>query len=272
MKYLQLSLFSLGAFSLVTTEMAATLSFDASSDYDNNFQEYLNPSVTSWSSDHGGSLEKGGGNSATVAIYNTTATGGSAGSGGTGAATPNNNTFSNFTLRLDFSTPELITGGDSAGIFTKVSADATSGYLVVFRLLSSGTADFRVWDSVGTNPSTGSFGSPVSTQSFTVPASSFAINTFYTFQLTVADVGSNVQFTGAIFAQGGGAEIGNTLTYTDTSSALIGPGQIGFRFGSATTTPTAYDNITITPTPEPATVALLGFAGLGLASRRRRSK
>jgi len=279
MKHLQFSLLAVATFSLARVCSATTIGFDSASDYDSNFYETVNPTHTSWSSDNGGTLEKSVTNSATVAIYNTTATGGTGGSGGTGAAILNNNTFTNFTLQLDFSSPELTIGGDSVGFFTKVT-EATqagpppltgSGYLAVFRLTGAGTADFRVWDS-DTNPDSGTLGTLVSTQSFTVPAGSFSINTFYTFRLAVATVGSNVQFSGSIFTQGGGAQIGNTLTYTDTTAAVTGAGEVGLRLGSNSNTVTSsYDNFSITPAPEPATVALLGFAGLGLMSRRRRA-
>jgi hypothetical protein len=248
---------------------ALTIDFDNPADYDNNFYELTFPANAAWSGNNGGTLEKISGNSATVAILNTTASGGIAGSGGTGASVLNNDIFSNPTMQADFATPALAVAGDSLGFFTKVNATATSAYFAVFRMTGTGSADFRVFDTDTVNPSTGALGTtPVFAQNFTgIPAGSFATGTFYTFRLEVQDVGSNVQFTGFISTQGGAA-IGNPVSFTDTTSPVLGAGQVGFRFGSSSPAITAYDNIIVVP--EPASGALLGMGLLAGLLRRKR--
>ena len=104
MQFRHLSFLVLAASS-VGAASAITIPFDNASDYDNNFYELVNPTHTAWSSNNGGALEKISGNSATVVILNSTASGGIAGSGGTGASVLNNNLFNNPTITVDFSTP-----------------------------------------------------------------------------------------------------------------------------------------------------------------------
>jgi len=248
---------------------AASIAFSTSGNYDANFYEPSASADLTWAATSGGVIQKIN-SSAASAIYNTTSTGGSGGSGGTGAATANHDTFSNFVMKMDFSSAALASGGDSLGFLTKINAAGTAGYLAIFRMTGTGSADFRVWDSDST--AAGTPGSALYNQAFTVPAGSFATNTFYTFQLSVVDVAGQVQFTGSIFAAGGGAQIGNSLTYTDliSSSPVLGAGQVGIRFGSSSTTvANSFDNFSIEPIPEPST-SLLGLGGLALLFRRRR--
>ena len=61
------------------------------------------------------------------------------------------------------------------------------------------------------------------------PVNSFSINTYYTLhELTVADrsAGNFEQFTGAIFTEGGGTQISNSITFTDTTAPVTAPGQV----------------------------------------------
>lgn len=250
---------------------AVTISFGTAADYDSNFVEYTIGSALSWVPSGGGRLEKSGGNSATTLLYNTTATGGTAGSGGTGVGTANNDTFNNFIVQMDFTPESLLTGGNSLGFFTKLNA-AGVGYATIFRLTAAGAADFRVYDSASSVISGSLEGgsTPASAQSFTVAGGSFTAGTAYTFKLAVEDIGGNVRFSGGIYNAVNGNQIGNTLTYTDTSSPVLGAGQIGLRLGTNGEPSNFYDNFIITPIPEPSAAVLAGLGAVAVSFRRRR--
>jgi hypothetical protein len=210
-----------------------------------------------------------GAGTATSTIFNTHATGGSAGSGGTTINSPYD-TFggsSGITLQVDYyqANPQPGPAGTSFGFYVKAaqSTTPTTGYAAIFRLTDSG-ADFRVWDS-DSNPSIAGVGTQLgSTQFYNV---GFAAATYYTLKLQVIDVGSTIQFTGSIWNQGG-ALIKAFTTVTDTTSAVLGAGQVGFRFGNDGGSESRIDNLTIIP--EPNTAALLGGLGTMLLLRRRR--
>lgn len=187
------------------------------------------------------------------------ATGGSGGSGGTTINTPYN-TFGGttaFTIQADYfqSNPQGGPAGTSFGFYVKAASSATptTAYAAIFRLTDS-AADFRVFDSGG-NPSTSGVGTQLgSTQTYNA---GFAANTYFTLKLEVVDVGSNVQFTGSIWNQGG-AVIKTFTSITDTSSAVLGAGQVGFRWSNDGGSNTRIDNYGVVP--EPSTWALLAFS------------
>jgi len=252
---------------------AATVTFGTAADYDSNFVEYTLAPALGWTASGGGRLEKNGGNSATTLLYNTTATGGTGGSGGTGVGTVNNNTFNNFVVQMDFASEAFSTGGNSLGFFTKVNS-AGAGYATLFRLTTTGAADFRIYDSAS-SVILGSLeggATPLSTQNFTVGANSFVTGTMYTFKLAVEDISGGVRFSGGIYNATNGIQIGNTLTYTDSSLPAFGAGQIGLRLGTNGTPSNFYDNFIITPIPEPSAAVLAGLGAMAASFRRRRAQ
>lgn len=255
---------------MVQTLSAATLTFSSNADYDNNFYEAYHgagsevtrptvPTVYDY-------LQKTG-STASAIVYNTTATGGSGGAGGTGAG-PTLDRFSNFTLQVDYS-PLYLGASNNLGIYTKVN-DAGMGYMAIFSLTNATTANFRLFESNATFANAGA-GTEVTNVSFTRASGSFLANNFYTFKFTVTDVGSNVNFDASVWNVGGGSIIGTFATLTDTSSAVTGVGQVGFRLGSDG----KLDNFSITSAiPEPGTsVIFASGAALLLAGwvRRKRS-
>ncbi len=241
---------------------AASLAFSTAADYDNNFYEVQNPTELNWASSGGGRLVRGGTSSASIAIYNTTSTGGVSGSGGTSASALNNNIFNDLTIKMDFTPASLAAAGDSIGFYTRLNSTATAGYFVAFRAISTSQVDFRVFDS-DANASIGSVGTLLSTQTI---SGAFTAGTAYTFQLNL----TGAVFTGSVFAAGGGAQIGSSVSYTDTLAPLLTGGQVGIRTGTQSTTlSNYYDNFNVIP--EPTSAALLGFGSLALIGRRKRN-
>lgn len=269
---------------LVLSASAQTIlvDFDTDADYDENFVEIVagNPST---SRDAGGYLLKpalaDASATSTVAIYDTGATGAlSAGAGGTtfsGARDTFGGTAGagNFTIQADiYYDISLGNTGTSFGFYTKVPTGQTTGYAGLFRIMSTTSTDFRLFDSNG-NPGTGAVGTQIgSTQTISgLAAGTFSLDTFYTIKLAVVDVGSNVEFTGSIYTQGGSL-ITTFTTLSDTTSAVLGAGQVGFRISNSTINNNVrLDNFGISVVPEPCTFGfLLGGASL-LALRRRRA-
>jgi hypothetical protein len=239
---------------------AATVTFDTAQQYADNFTELVNASNTAWAD--GGYLQKDAGDSATVARFN------DAGTSGT-------DTYDDLRISMDFRTSgPLGSNGNSVGFFVRGNEAGTSAYAAVFRMTSTTSADFRVWDSTA-NPSTGILpGSTLGSQTLTgLPANTFALDTFYSFRLDVANVGDNVVFTGSIYTQGGDL-IGTFGTITDTTTPLTAAGEVYIRMGSNSVTPNNavnhYDNFKVEVIPEPAAASLLGFTAMLAAFRRRR--
>ncbi|HVJ46731.1 MAG TPA: hypothetical protein VM511_10125 [Luteolibacter sp.] len=249
---------------------AALITFSADADYDANFREY--GTAVSRNGTLNMLQKSGAAGGAVSAIYNTTATGGTGGNGGTGVASVNNNTFSDFRIQMDFSAEALLAGGNSLGFFVKVNSAENSGYLGVFRLTGANSADFRMFDS-DSNPNGAPSGTVLnSTTAFSgITAGSITVGTFYTLRLDVQDVGGTVQFAASIFTQGGGTQIGNTITTTDTTSPVLGAGQVGLRMGTqgGTVGSNYFDNFSVEAIPEPQ-VAMLSLAGLAVVCIRRR--
>lgn len=262
---------AVAVLAVASASQAQIITFDTNASYDNNFAELNNGTYVS--RDAGGylSLTNTGVGIATAAIYNSVATGGSGGSGGTTINTPYN-TFGGttaFTIQADYfqSNPQGGPAGTSFGFYVKAASSATptTAYAAIFRLTDT-VADFRVFDSGG-NPSTSGVGTQLgSTQTYNA---GFAANTYFTLKLEVVDVGSNVQFTGSIWNQGG-AVIKTFTSVTDTSSAVLGAGQVGFRWSNDGGSDTRIDNYGVVP--EPSTWGLLAFSLTTAVVLRRRLK
>jgi len=254
----------------VSASQADLVSFDDNASYDNNFVERNNGSLVSRNAGGYLSLTWTGAGVPVAAIYNTAATGGSGGSGGTTINTPYSTFGGNtvLTLQADYyqSNPQGGPAGTSFGFYVKVATNSTptTGYAALFRLTDS-SADFRVFDSNG-NPSTSGVGTQIGvTQTHNA---GFASNTYYTLKLDVVDIGGNVEFTGSIWNQGGSV-IRTFTTVVDTTSPVLGDGQVGFRWGNDGGSDSRIDNFSVVP--EPSTIAILsGGIGVLFGFRKRR--
>jgi hypothetical protein len=192
------------------------------------------------------------------------------------AVAPSSDYMEDFTVTVDGKFTNLNGGGDSIGIITN-NTGGTSGYVGIFRILNTTTADFRLFE--GVNTTTGSLGSNLTSTALTLKGT-FSKDTFYTFSLAV-DVTSatSVTFTASILDTSSGSIIGTFTSVVDNSASLGGStNQIGLRLGTngIGTNYTTVDNlqiITASAVPEPATYALFGgLMALGAVSFRRRRR
>jgi hypothetical protein len=250
---------------LAHTASAATLTFDTIADYDNNFYEVANPNDLGTNTSPGGYLNKING-TATSAVYNTAATGGSGGAGGTAGGTPLDK-FGDVSLQASFGHfTNALDGSTGVGFFTKINDTATSGYVAIFRVLTSTTADFRLFDTAALSAVGTQIGT---TQTFT---GTFAKDTYYIAKLTVTDVGANVRFDASLWTAAD-VQIGSTITLTDTTSAVTGLGQVGLRAGSGANSSLRIDSFSVTSAiPEPSSYAFLASGGALCVALLRRKR
>lgn len=186
-----------------------------------------------------------------------------------------------FSLKIDGKFSHLSTStfdGHSVGFLTNING--TAGYLAVFRIRTqSGVsqADFRLFEGASTTSS--SAGTQIGTTAVlnsTSLATTFASNTFYTFNLDVSvdPDADTISFTGSILNATSGSVIGTFVSVTDTTATLGGT-KVGIRMGTqgGTGRINTVDNFVLSSIPEPSTYALLGGAGaLGLALMQRRKR
>ncbi len=252
----------------VTSLHASTTVIDFSgTQYADNFTETFN--ATMLTPNNGGVEMKNGSSAAGIATYN---------SSFPSAVTDD------FSLKIDGKFSFISTStfdGHSVGFFSNISG--TTGYLAVFRIRTqSGVsyADLRIFEGASTTSTAvgaqvgGSGGT--ATLSGASLGTTFASNTFYTFNLDVAvDTDADtISFTGSILSTDNGSVIGSFLSIVDTSPTLGGTG-VGLRIGTqgGDGRITTVDNFVLSTIPEPSTYALLGGAGaLGLALMQRRKR
>ncbi|HSI07728.1 MAG TPA: PEP-CTERM sorting domain-containing protein [Rariglobus sp.] len=259
---------------------AATIGFDASTDYTNNF---FQSNITAGS----GTLGYASAYAGTTPVNSTYGTGVvsyvTTGSGTavfvydtTPDATPNN-LFTSATVDLDFSMSAANTS--IAVYFGSNSRTGATADTAIFNLNTNGNGDdtlrFFTGGIVG-----GTSGGNVGTQfgtTTTATGGGWTINTIYHLKLEITYVTgttANVTFTISDPYTSSGALSSISATATGITVAS-GGGEIAFRSGAlGGATNNTLDNIGITSSaiPEPSTYALLGGAGvlsLALVSRRK---
>lgn len=252
------------SLALAASAHAVTIDF-SDSQYADNFTETANGSLMGVSGD---ALVLSNSSSASgIAVYNDPFP--AAGVG-------------DFTLSADAKFGTLATNtfnGNSVGFMTNLSAvSGGSGFVTVFRtrtLSGVSQADLRVFNVTSSGTVGAQIGSTVVLNAAAL-ATTFASDTFYTFQLDV-DTGTagTISFTGTILDANTSSVIGAFPTISSTYTSGSEPTYVGLRLGTQGQTPTTVDNFVLSSSavPEPSSAAALGgLAALGCVALRRRRR
>jgi len=238
---------------------AQSLDFSTTEQYTNNFYlSYMQP----------------GSPTGTVAVNTTSgrlvhnASGGSTGAWiyDTAPSLEPSNTFSNFTLDMDFS---VAGSSGSVGVFFGGSS-RTSSALALFNINNSGSNDQLRLFSLGADMTSAGVGSGNTAYSSVPSIAGYTSNNFYHLKLTV-----NYQNSTDAMVTFTISDPTTTLTSVSISGLVTGlnsSGEIGIRSYTGAAGSNNFDNFVIsTVIPEPSTFALLGGLGaLGFALSRRR--
>ncbi|MFH1498718.1 MAG: PEP-CTERM sorting domain-containing protein [Verrucomicrobiota bacterium] len=246
---------------------AVVFGFDTDAEFDDNFVK-LGASGTSTiatftfaSSER--AVRKTGTGTQSV-LFDTGATGGSGGSGGTSG--DGADLFADVDLSADirisaFNTP-------SFGLWSRVNADASSGYLGLVNIINATSVQLRIFDS-NSNPGANGVGTVLVNETLSTGSFTLDTSTFYTVSFTTSTVSpSEVAFELSLSSVGGATIVSTTAT--DTTTPVTGAGQVGFRAASSTL---YVDNFGVASSaiPEPGSAGLIiGVAVFGLIATRRR--
>lgn len=242
---------------LAAPVFAQTFDFSSSEQYTENFHQTFmqtgNPTGTlAVNSTSGRLVHNASGGSTTAWVYDTT------------PDTTATNTFSDFSLSLDFS---IAAGSGSIGVYFG-GISRTNSALALFNINNSGANDqLRIFSS-GAEMTSATAGSNVAFSQ--VPTTTgYTSGAFYRLDLSVSyQTSSSALVTFTI------SDPSNTLTPISISGIVTGlaaEGEIGFRSYTGGPGSNMFDNLVIIP--EPGTyVAVAGAAALGLAALRRRRR
>lgn len=240
----------------VTTLPVGPIGFGSNADYDANFKEVAaGNGIVRNAAGYVELASVAAAITTASAVYDASATGGASGNGGTGGADTNND-LGNFIISSTISVTNR-TAQSVGGFLLRLDGNESNGYLGVMSIQPTGV-QFRLFEGVGL--STTGLGSGQIYDSGLI-ATTTAINTFYSFKLTV-----NGGTFGFDFNNGAA-----TSSFTDTTvTATSGQAGIFLRATDTANALTRMDDFQIAAIPEPS-VALLGLAGLAtlLGVRRR---
>jgi hypothetical protein len=233
------------------------ISFNSNSEYDSAFKE-SNPMLASLQRDAAGNVSLFN-TQTSLAIFDTSASGGVGGNGGLIGSDANND-LSDFTISADFASTLPGIGG---GFLLRLNSSEANGYAVRVHNIDPLLVVFDVFKGA----SAMSAGFQIFSTGVPLPiGSAVAANTFYTFKVTV--VGGTFTLD---FANGAAK-----ATFTDFAPGAT-VGQVGIVVDNLAPGATArLDNFRIAAVPEPSSLVLAALAGIIPLShlvrgRRRRS-
>lgn len=256
----------IGFLSLSAVAGAATVTFSSPSDYTSNFRTTL--AVT-----NGGTVgqNSAAGPDGSAGILRVTASGTGSGSyialyDTTPADNTAQNTFVNEQVQADF---RMSATNSSFGLFSRVNAAETAGYLGLINIDASGSNDqIRIFDSTAPT-GTGVGTALVNT---TTTSSALSLNTWYTMVFGSANNGSNVDLSLKIFNFGDDPSVATpllTASTTDTTTPLTSAGEVGLRFNAVQGAGNTVDADNFSVVPEPSSLGLLLLGSALLLKRRR---
>ncbi|MDB5321251.1 MAG: hypothetical protein JWN40_2882 [Phycisphaerales bacterium] len=246
----------------------SNIAFTAPTDYTNNFVGTLNGGTITYNSAGQNLLYNPPAVQQTAIIrYDT-----NPGDGQPGPAD-----FLNETIKYDAALSAF--DGSSAGIMTRMQSDGTA-VLALLNANSATSLQIRLFfgagsttNGAGTQFYNGTFNLATGavTGGGTGSTNAVAVNTPLTLTLTQTSAADPVFNLTIADADGFVASSGPQTLTSALSNAYDGPGSIALRVNTPTIGDTiTLDNLSATPTPEPGTFALAGFAAMGLLVRRRR--
>jgi hypothetical protein len=230
------------------------ITFSANSDYDKAFKEPAVPQLDDMQRDAAGYLSVFN-TPTSVAIYDTSASGGAGGNGGV-AGSDANKDLSDFTISADFASSFAGVGG---GFLLRLNASEAGGYTASVHNLNPFVVAFDLFEG------SSAVSAGINIFSTVVPLPngfSVAPNTFYTFK--VAAVGGTFTFDFA-----GGAAKASFVDFNPSATV----GQVGIVLDNLGPGGTArLDNFRIAAVPEPSSLVLAVLAGVLLLWCRLRNQ
>lgn len=245
----KLTLFVLGLFACLPSYVSAQtilpvgpISFSSNANYDTNFKEA--GANTGMLRNASGYLQLLGSPTG-LAVFDTSASGGTGGLGGTGGGNTNND-LSNFIISADLAGSGV--GSIWGGFLLRLNDSEANGYVGIVRAFSPTSVNF----SVGRGSSLTSAGMQVFNRTVTLASLTLSPGIFYDFQLTLN--GGTFDFD---FANGQA-----TASFTDPFPLAL-MGQAGILLSTASPFESSrLDNFMIQQIPEPHTFSYVSIAAI----------
>lgn len=129
------------------------------------------------------------------------------------------------------------------------------GYVGLIDIKSATSVQFRIYDS-DSNAASSGVGTARLTETVTLDGVTLSYASFYTISFTTITMDSNTVKLTLTLSSLSGDEIASR-SYSDTTSPVLTPGQVGFRTASETLYINNFSATTVSTVPEPATTPVL---------------